>query len=130
MLLWIQSFYSGSTVKLLLPIESFYSGSKVITLDPRLLLRIRIQSFSGSYIRYYTVYKVFTVDSKSSFRIQCSYSRSKVFTSDPKIRSTLIFRNHRQPKRTICGFGLQRSFGRNILELLVYYLMPNKCKKS
>ena len=25
-------------------------------------------------------------------------------------------------------FGLQRSFGRNILELLVYYLMPNKCK--
>ena len=35
---------------------------------------------------------------------------------------------HRQPKRTICGFGLQRSFGRNILELLVYYLMPNKCK--
>ena len=38
--------------------------------------------------------------------------------------------NHRQPKRTICGFGLQRSFGRNILELLVYYLMPNKCKKS
>ena len=37
---------------------------------------------------------------------------------------------HRQPKRTICGFGLQRSFGRNILELLVYYLMPNKCKKS
>ena len=37
---------------------------------------------------------------------------------------------HRRPKRTICGFGLQRSFGRNILELLVYYLMPNKCKKS
>ena len=37
---------------------------------------------------------------------------------------------HRQPKRTFCGFGLQRSFGRNILELLVYYLMPNKCKKS
>ena len=26
------------------------------------------------------------------------------------------------------GFGLQRSFSRNILELLVYYLMPNKCK--
>ena len=26
------------------------------------------------------------------------------------------------------GLGLQRSFGRNILELLVYYLMPNKCK--
>ena len=37
---------------------------------------------------------------------------------------------HRQPKRSMCGFGLQRSFGRNILELLVYYLMPNKCKKS
>ena len=37
---------------------------------------------------------------------------------------------HRQPKRTICGLGLQRSFGGNILELLVYYLMPNKCKKS
>ena len=36
--------------------------------------------------------------------------------------------SHRQPKRTLCGFGLQRSFGRNILELLVYYLMPNKCK--
>ena len=35
---------------------------------------------------------------------------------------------HRQPKRTMFGFGLQRSFGRNILELLVYYLMPNKCK--
>ena len=29
---------------------------------------------------------------------------------------------------TMFGFGLQRSFGRNILELLVYYLMPNKCK--
>ena len=38
--------------------------------------------------------------------------------------------NHRQPKRTVCGFGLQRSFGGNTLELLVYYLMPNKCKKS
>ena len=36
--------------------------------------------------------------------------------------------HHRQPKRTMFGFGLQRSFGRNILELLVYYLMPNKCK--
>ena len=35
---------------------------------------------------------------------------------------------HRQPKRRMCGFGLQRSFGRNILELSVYYLMPNKCK--
>ena len=34
----------------------------------------------------------------------------------------------RQPKRTMCGFGLQRSFGRNILELLVYYLMLNKRK--
>ena len=33
---------------------------------------------------------------------------------------------HRQPKRTMCGFGLQRSFGRNILELLVYHLMLNK----
>ena len=33
-----------------------------------------------------------------------------------------------QPKRTMCGFGLQGSFGRNILESLVYYLMPNKCK--
>ena len=37
--------------------------------------------------------------------------------------------NHRQPKRTICGFGPQRSFGRNILELLVYYLMLKKRKK-
>ena len=36
--------------------------------------------------------------------------------------------DHRQPKRTMFGFGLQRSFGQNILELLVYYLMPNKCK--
>ena len=36
--------------------------------------------------------------------------------------------SHRQPKRTRCQFGLQRLFGRNILELLVYYLMPNKCK--
>ena len=35
--------------------------------------------------------------------------------------------DHRQPKRTMFGFGLQRSFGRNILEL-IYYLMPNKCK--
>ena len=35
---------------------------------------------------------------------------------------------HRQPKRTMCGFGLQRSFGRNILALLVYYLMLNKRK--
>ena len=35
---------------------------------------------------------------------------------------------HRRPKRTMCGFGLQRSFGRNILELLVYYLMLNKRK--
>ena len=34
---------------------------------------------------------------------------------------------HRQPKRTICGFGLHRSFG-HILALLVYYLMPNKRK--
>ena len=37
-------------------------------------------------------------------------------------------KEHRQPKRTMCRFGLQRSFGLNILELLVYYLMPNKCK--
>ena len=28
----------------------------------------------------------------------------------------------------MCGFGLQRSHGRNILELFVYYLMPNKRK--
>ena len=28
----------------------------------------------------------------------------------------------------MCGFGLQSLFGRNILELLVYYLMPNKAK--
>ena len=39
-----------------------------------------------------------------------------------------LWSNHRQPKRTMCGFKLQWSFGRNILELLVYYLMPNKCK--
>ena len=26
------------------------------------------------------------------------------------------------------GFGFQGSFGRNLLELLVYYLMSNKCK--
>ena len=37
--------------------------------------------------------------------------------------------NHRQPKRTMCRSRLQRSFGRNILELLVHYLMPKKCKK-
>ena len=35
-------------------------------------------------------------------------------------------KEHRQPKRTMCRFGLQRSFGLNILDLLVYYLMPNK----
>ena len=40
----------------------------------------------------------------------------------------LLNEQQRQPKRTMCGFGLQRLFGRNILELLVYYLMPNKCK--
>ena len=48
-LLWIQSFYSGSTVKLLLPIQSFYSGSKVITLDPKLLLWIQ-SYYSGSKV--------------------------------------------------------------------------------
>ena len=42
--------------------------------------------------------------------------------------ATSVLCNHRQPKRNMCGFGLQRSFGRNILELLVYYLMLNKCK--
>ena len=31
-------------------------------------------------------------------------------------------------KRTMYGFGLQRWFGGNILEVSVYYLMPNKCK--
>ena len=36
--------------------------------------------------------------------------------------------HHRQPKHTMCGFELQRSFCQNGLELLVYYLMPNKCK--
>ena len=45
-----------------------------------------------------------------------------------KIVLSELFLNHRQPKRTMCEFGLQRSFGRNILELLVHYLMPNKCK--
>ena len=54
-LLWIQSFYSGSTVKLLL----------------------RIQSFSGSYISYYIVSKVFTLDPKL-------YSGSNVLTLDPR----------------------------------------------
>ena len=43
-----------------------------------------------------------------------------------EIRKALLI--HRQPKRTICGFGLQRSFGRNILELLVYYLMQINAK--
>ena len=28
----------------------------------------------------------------------------------------------------MCALELQRSLGRNILELLMYYLMPNKCK--
>ena len=42
--------------------------------------------------------------------------------------SNLRARAHRLAKRTMCGFGLQRSFGRNILELLLYYLMPTKCK--
>ena len=41
-----------------------------------------------------------------------------------------LLSHHRQPKRTMFGFGLQRSFGRIILELLVYYLMPNKCSKD
>ena len=44
----------------------------------------------------------------------------------PKSRRRLY--HHRQPNRTMSGFGLQRSFGRNIRELLVYYLMPKKCK--
>ena len=44
------------------------------------------------------------------------------------IKSRSCIYRHRQPKRTMCGFGLQRSFGRNILELLVYYLMLNKRK--
>ena len=47
---------------------------------------------------------------------------------EPLKKGSSLF--HRQPKRTICGFGLQRSFGGNIQELLVYYLTPNKCKKS
>ena len=40
----------------------------------------------------------------------------------------LLNEQQRQPKRTMCGFGLQSLFGRNILELLVYYLMPNNAK--
>ena len=35
----------------------------------------------------------------------------------PLVYYDQIHLHHRQPKRTICGFGLQRSFGRNILEL-------------
>ena len=57
-------------------------------------------------------------------------SRDGIFCTVPRphfLGHALI---HRQPKRTMCGLGLQRSFGRNILELLVHYLMPNKCKKS
>ena len=41
-----------------------------------------------------------------------------------------LLSHHRQPKRTTFGFWLQRSFGRIILELFVYYLMPNKCSKD
>ena len=62
---------------------------------------------------------------KFAFTSVCVYNRLRVdgaWVNSPW--------GHRQPKRTICGFGLQRSFGGNILELLVYYLMPNKCKKS
>ena len=44
------------------------------------------------------------------------------------LRINLSKSRRRQPKRTMFGFGLQRSFGRNILELLLYYLIPNKCK--
>ena len=40
-----------------------------------------------------------------------------------------LFTTPRQPKRTMCGFGLQRSFSRNILVWYwVYYLTTNKCK--
>ena len=40
-----------------------------------------------------------------------------------------LFTTPRQPKRTMCGFGLQRSFGRNILVWYwVNYLITNKCK--
>ena len=46
-----------------------------------------------------------------------------------KVKLFLCWLKHRQPERTMCGFGLQRSLGRNILELLVYYLIPNECKK-
>ena len=42
----------------------------------------------------------------------------------------VFFLQHRQPKRNMCGFGLQRSFGRNILELLVYYLNTIKEGKA
>ena len=67
--------------------------------------------------------------------ISCTFLKQmKAILVKPSQKTLLLWRNfswwlhHRQPKRTICGFGLQRSFGRNILELLVYYLMPNKCK--
>ena len=55
--------------------------------------------------------------------------RSLRFCNLEKVKwSSKCLSFHRQPKRTMCGFGLQRSFGRNILELLVYYLMLNKRK--
>ena len=39
---------------------------------------------------------------------------------------SFCFFDHRQPKRTMCGFGLQRSFGRNIVQLFVYCLLDGK----
>ena len=77
------------------------------------LLRIRVSTHPG---------KVF-------FEVlRCQVTRFQLIAGSTLQWLQVYLFEHRQSKRTMSGFGLQRSFGRNILELLLYYLMPNKCK--
>ena len=55
----------------------------------------------------------------------CLYCVIKGTALTAQLTSTDVL-NHRQPKRTMCWFGFQRSFGRNILSRIVSVLSDAK----
>ena len=69
-------------------------------------------------------------DSKTFFLTKAIARKIALSKSTRFLPPSLFFFSslHRQPKRTMFGFGLQRSFGWNILELLMYYLMQINAK--
>ena len=117
-------------------LKKIYYKGFVTFISPRLVFGVPLIS-TNSTLKFQTIYPQagFRVISNSDEKLRSVHLPVLVLGRESKGHIPLLYNiinacmiNHRQPKRAMCRFALQRSFGRNKLELLVYYLMPNKCK--